>query len=587
MSTKNASSLSQQHQDVQPSNTAQQTEQDRKTLGYKNQYINKQDIQKPQHTLHVLEDLCSLDSELIQLIGKRIRMLSKLPKTGLSNYEKTLRTSWEKNTTTISNDPCFIRQLFNLLQELEVSKEAMEQAYAFSLTPKNKPVQVCLPLPTCFRITQLYMALAACSGAEGKLQPVLLNDPVIECLKALNQAGASLRWEEEGYITFNKTTPFTNVTTLPIDKVIHIGGDSLSLYLLIFLTVIRQARIKFIGKSSLKLTSVSQLRNFLPLLGARLTNTIPKQEGLPIRIEASAMLPSKIIIPKELPKDAVVALFMATPGWDKEITIKFADHPEATAITHEVFPLLQRCHISVKKIYEGETFLGICVTPSPVVLPKNPHIEAYILATANLLALPLFTGGTVTLQKSPQQDTTNLHEALELLTQAGLTITETTETLCSNYNKDRTIESTLTDLSTVSDELFPLALTISMIPVIKAKSGKIPHLPDHADILLIESYLAQLGLSHIETQLKKTIPTQNPWASPSANWGLALSLAAFLRPQIKLSNPGCVESLFPRYWRIYNNLSTPENLIPPIQKHKEQTQHIEKTSSRRRIMATT
>ena len=40
-------------------------------------------------------------------------------------------------------------------------------------------------------------------------------------------------------------------------------------------------------------------------------------------------------------------------------------------------------------------------------------------------------------------------------------------------------------------------------------------------------------------------------------WALALSLAAFLRPNIKLSNPGIVTNYLPVYWNIYNTLPAP------------------------------
>ena len=47
------------------------------------------------------------------------------------------------------------------------------------------------------------------------------------------------------------------------------------------------------------------LVHFLPLLGARLTSVVPGQEGLPARLESSAMLPSDVAVPAELPADAL------------------------------------------------------------------------------------------------------------------------------------------------------------------------------------------------------------------------------------------------------------------------------------------
>ena len=74
---------------------------------------------------------------------------------------------------------------------------------------------------------------------------------------------------------------------------------------------------------------------------------------------------------------------------------------------------------------------------------------------------------------------------------------------------------------------------------------------------LVESFLNQLGLSCEDGRLVSIAPASTPWASPSFPWALALSLAAFLRPNIKLVNPGIVTNHLPWYWNAYNSLPTP------------------------------
>ena len=66
----------------------------------------------------------------------------------------------------------------------------------------------------------------------------------------------------------------------------------------------------------------------------------------------------------------------------------------------------------------------------------------------------------------------------------------------------------------------------------------------------VESFLNQLGLSCEDGRLVSIEPSTTPWASPTVQWALALSLAAFLRPNIKLSNPGIVTNYLPVYWNI-------------------------------------
>lgn len=55
------------------------------------------------------------------MIARRSRMLTRLPNSGASDHERELRTSWEETASAVSRDPKLIRQLFALLQEVEVA----------------------------------------------------------------------------------------------------------------------------------------------------------------------------------------------------------------------------------------------------------------------------------------------------------------------------------------------------------------------------------------------------------------------------------------------------------------------------------
>lgn len=535
---------------------------------------------------NVLTNLVSLDKEIITLLAKRVHLLSKLPKTGLSAHEKQLRISWEKSVTMLSKDPQFIRQLFTLIQGIEVIPEAIEQISAFCLSPKNKPVNITLPVPSCFRTTQLNIAMAVCSNAEGTLQHVLLNDPIIECIKAFNQLGASLHWEESGCIICSNPHITKKHYKKPtqIDTVIHIGNDTLSLYLLIFFIATCPARVKFIGKNSLKLADFSPLRKFLPMIGSRLINIIPGQDGLPIRIESSAILPSEVIVPAELPIDAVIALFIAATKWDKDICIDIKEHPNITYILDKIIPLFEQWQIPFQKIIFNKKVTAISITPNKIVFPENPMIGIYLPGTATLLALPAFVGGTVTLKTQYQQHT-NINLLIEILTQFGLNITKTADTICCTRRQENFTFSSF-NIKTLPEELFPLILTLLCIPLLKNETNLLPELPDYIDESVLESYLAQLGLVRMGSKIKLIPPIQTPWTSPSDTWGLAISLAAFLRPQIKLSNPGCVEAIYPSYWKIYNKLPTGDYTIQPSKKYSPTTAELSETKkiNRRRII---
>ena len=62
-------------------------------------------------------------------------------------------------------------------------------------------------------------------------------------------------------------------------------------------------------------------------------------------------------------------------------------------------------------------------------------------------------------------------------------------------------------------------------------------------------------------------------------WALCLALGAYLRPQIKLANPGAATELLPNFWHIYNSLPK-----PAWQRPAKETP-IDEKPSRRRIIA--
>ena len=142
--------------------------------------------------------------------------------------------------------------------------------------------------------------------------------------------------------------------------------------------------------------------------------------------------------------------------------------------------------------------------------------------------------------------------------------------------------SPLTDLSALPSTLFPLGLVLALIPAVRNKGGVMPSLPSGTDMTLVDSFMGQLGLLRDGNTLSTVEPSAAPWASPSVSWALALSLAAFLRPNIKLSNPGVVLSRLPHYWNLYNTLPSPPLTRKPAE---EQSGTAPARPARRRVFA--
>ena len=522
------------------------------------------DRPRPPRGAGLLAELRELDRELVKMIARRSRMLTRLPNSGASDHERELRTSWEETASAVSRDPKLIRQLFALLQEVEVAPADMEQPSAFNLAPARKPLNVELPAPASDRLPRVHMALAASGASECTLRGVPLNGPVMECLKGLNQVGARLRWEEDGRILCQGGEPVSGYNKPILDRVVHVGDDPFNLYLILFLMVTRPARLKIIGESGLKFVDLAPMRHFLPLLGARLTSVVPGQEGLPARLESSAMLPSEVAVPAELASDAVEALLVATAGWEREVTVDLSDHPEGHNVVSKILPIFRELGIKAE-LSEGEDALSLRVTPGKATFTGSPLPGINVTAAAALLAMPAFVGGSVKLSGrwSASGDSRAENTVKSLFESLGLRLVVTEEGLSLAFGEGLAEGEELPSLNQVEDltelpsSLLPLGFVLSVVPAVRAKGGVMPRLPESVDKVVVESFLNQLGLSCEGDRLVPVAPSNTPWASPSFPWALALSLAAFLRPNIKLSNPGVVMNHLPAYWNIYNTLPTP------------------------------
>lgn len=534
---------------------------------------------RPPRGAGIIAEACELDKELIRLIARRARLLAKLPArqagSGNADNERDLRLAWEKNASRVSRDPRLIRQIFALLREVEVLPADADLPAAFNLAPVRKALDVDLPAPASDRRIRAAMLLAAASGSAAELTGAPLNNPVIECVKLLNQIGGSLRWEEDGRILCRAGSPVAGVRSgkaaAPLDKVIHVGEDLFNLYLLLFLMTTRPARLKVIGEGAPTLADLTPLRRFLPKLGARLTAVIPGREGLPVRLETSALLPAEVDAPADLPADALLALCLSAAAHDAPVTIRSADHPQGDVVFREAASILTEAGIAVDA-QAG----GLCVTPGCAVFAPAPAPGLDVLTSAALLAMPAFAGGSVRLSgarragESPAERAA-ARAALDLLAQAGVRVDEENGALIARPAENA--ENACPRLRDVPEDLFPIGFALALIGA--SGRGSLPALPPGCDMALVDDFLLQIGLVRSvppERGERREAAAQEPelgiapapegaapapWTAPDAGWALALALAAFLHPNIKLTNPGIVTARTPDFWNIYNALPAP------------------------------
>jgi 5-enolpyruvylshikimate-3-phosphate synthase len=508
---------------------------------------------RPRRTL--IEEITDLDESIIKLLLKRYTLLRRLATSQGhldAKAEQTLRAAWEKSATRVSRDPKLTRQLFSLLQEVHfLPKPDPDEGprQAFGLAPMRQAVKLSMPGPKACRRTRLYLALAAGSGQPLLIDDTLLNDPLTECVKAFNQAGGRLAWQEDGAVIARPCDP------LPLpDKVIFVGDDSLNFHLLLGHYLGRASHAKFTGDSKLKLSDLSALRRFAPLLGARLTSVIPGNDGLPVRLEASGLLPQEALIPADLPADAATGLLLAAPWWSQPLVFDLSSHPLADAILEEALDILTACRVGVERSGPRARILP------GVKLPAEPEVGMDLTLAGNLLALPAYAGGLTRLTGA-WPDCAPGRALIRLMESVGLRVERTDGAICAQLPEQMGTQTSLPSCADLPIRFAPLALALACQPVLRGREARLPELPQGFDKSECDDFLRALGIALEGTRL---LPPESavhrdaiPWTAPSPAWAMAYALAAFARPHLKLANPGIMTTLYPRFWALYNSLPEP------------------------------
>lgn len=541
-----------------------------------------------------LEAIMALDEELLRMVMRRARMLAKLRTAGRPDpaVEKALRTAWEEKAAHIGRDSRLARDLFQLVQAVEPLSRAEEEQGYFNLAPQLKPVDINLPAPADGMTARMVLALAAASGRVTALRGLALSDGLIDGLKALNQLGGQLWWEEDGSVLSRGGKGLTR----NLDKIIHVGDDAFNLWLIIAFCLGMPSRLKITGGETLRFIDLSSLRRFLPSLGARLTNVIPAQDGLPIRLECSGILPSEITLPSGLSPRFAAALTLALPFWESRarLILPIAPDRRAPACVEQAIALLESCGSLARVERRPDALIITPAEGAEARLPEEYPLPVDSLIAAHILAFPAFAGGEARLSgrwpASPFAD-----QALALLKECGLSVRCDENGMHSIREGAAIAPAPATLLATARHfpDLLPLGVALAALAARGGKEALLPlaeleTLSADAESLC-SGFLARVGFTTgNENGETRILPLPDEaegdaphasWISPSAPWAMALSLVAYLKPHIHLANPGVLTGLLPTFWNFYNSLPTPDF------KRKAAPEAVDAKPARRRIIA--
>ncbi|CAK7011301.1 MAG: hypothetical protein DELT_02095 [Desulfovibrio sp.] len=538
----------------------------------------------------VVTDLIELDRELMKLLVRRAKLVGKLrggkehaATPAAAKAEKEVRTAWEKNAVSFSRDDKFSRQLFSLLQEIRMdSRSDVETRSAYNLSPARRPVNVAIPGPSSVTATQMFAVLAASLGGEMVLDNVMLNDPLMDTVKALNNAGAGFSWATgarlgEGTLTHTANgKPFHMAT----EKALYIGEEIFTAYLMAFLATGRTGKSRFTGGSALKMADLSPLRRFLPALGARLGHSVPKSNGLPASVEASGMVPDSLTLPADLPREGVMALFCVAATWQKPVKLDCGALPLPlfTSALAECLPVLRACGV-VDGMQGTVVSIDAATASVPAssafaTCPIDPLVASY------LLAFPAFIGGRVALGGTWDETFPQAHEALAMLIAEGLSVSVDSNGVTATVGEGAS--ATAPRLAHLDERFLPLGLAFCAHRVLKGKCElAMPELPEGADVSLAESFFAHVGVALRDGMLVPA-PTEgdnSPWTSPAPVWSFAYALCAYDRPNIGLTNHTAVTALMPSFWALYNALPDPSEKKAPEKQEKTRRRIISRSDA--------
>ncbi len=495
--------------------------------------------------------IMDIDADILHLIARRSHLLSRLSSGGrlASEKEKILRLAWESKAARLSRDSRLSRDFFVLLQSIEILSRAEEEQGGYNLAPSFEAVDIRLPAPTDLMAARCWLALAAASGQKLMVERLPLTNAVVSAIKALNQMGGQIGWDDDGVIQSRGGSGLTR----NMDKVIHIGDDAFNFWLVLAFSAGMPTRLKITGENSLRFLNLAPVRHFLPQLGVRLTNVIPSQDGLPVRIECSGLTPPEVTLPDDIPEDFAAALVLASAFWEHPCRIVFSER--APRLLPLVLSILEVSGAAVR--YEEG---AVKVERGTLSLPEKPVIPVDPMVAAVLLMLPGFNGGRVEL--SGGWGHFRAHGLVEkMLQDAGLDVAYAADSVVCSGKSRATAAPTAADLAAILEvcpELLPLAALITAAAVCEGEKTGMPELSGE-DRHLFTAFSAVCGVEERDGVLVcggKDAP--GFWVAPSASWAMAYALAAFLRPNIRLSNPGIVFGRFPSFWKIYNALPCPD-----------------------------
>ncbi|NJB68818.1 chorismate mutase/5-enolpyruvylshikimate-3-phosphate synthase [Desulfobaculum xiamenense] len=506
----------------------------------------------------ITEELVDIDRQLTRILARRTTLLAKAAgsrkRKGKSlvdpSQEKSMRAVWEELVKRQGFDATTVRKLFNLSNGLAYGyAQADEQGEkAFIMRPRRETLSLDMPGPRALVETRMWAALAAAAGVECTLEPVVLNDPIVELVKALNQAGASIS-REKGVVRCTGAVPDFS------GKTVFAGSDELNFYMMLAMAMPEPGISMFSGGTPLKVMDLRPVIHVLSGLGIRLTTLEPQSNGVPVRMESGGMTTNRFRVPEGFPAEAAAAMALFGPTFPDGIEFTWGSDWNDGGLLGRVAAVLKECGIPCTLTEDS-----FSVARARYAMPKAPRLALDPMLCTTLLAAPHFGSGKVRLAGVWPADNAVAMAAVELLKALGMRVEVGKDAIVSELGE----RPEQLDLDvTVCPRFAPLALAAGFA----SRSGARVAVGEGFDSAAAMELGERLG-RFVRVSPDKLVVAAAPrgsmweegasWVSPAPEWSLGLALASYAAPGIVLANPGDLAALWPEFWQLFVNGFTPK-----------------------------
>jgi 3-phosphoshikimate 1-carboxyvinyltransferase len=518
------------------------------------------------------QELVELDRRLTSLLVRRAEILSETSskrrarggKIADPAQEKALWAVWKERRDESGVDGRIWEQLFNLSNGLAYARAEVQRQHpaGYVLSPRRSPVSIDLPGPRDLIASRLALAMAVVSGRPLSLPSVVLNDPMIELIKAFNQAGGAVSWDAAGVRAGQSDG-------LALDgKVVYAGNDPLNLFLLLVLSLQTTGTFKITGGSGLKTMDLSPLQPVLTQLGARIVHLDPHSLGAPLRVEASGVAPSEIRLPTSCPRDFVRALVVTTAAMGRSMRIHWESGRLGHSVEGKISFLLERFGCRHSTLEAGIEFHGNGLTiPPELAIPLDPVLSGFVLS------FPSVAGGKARLAgKWPAWPEA---AEVELLIKRYTTLYVGTDEIVANGPGGGSQEGQPTM------GFSPLSAALVLLRGGGSQELTIDHGFEEPRLLsdFGVRYTTRDGTLRLGWAEQQAGPPPTLHA-PTPEWAMALALLSFRLSGMTLLNPGIVSQAWPQFWQIFNGLPN-----PTLRVHAQDREEQDATKRRRRIIS--